>query len=209
MTGMTAYFGLLEVGRPRAGETVLVSAAAGAVGSLVGQIARIQGCRAVGLTGSDAKCRWLLDDLGFDAAVNYKTAEDLRGSLRQACPQGVDVYFDNVGGAVLDTALRLINRGARIAICGAISAYNATEPPPGPANYLALLVQRAVMQGFLVFDYRQRYGEAIEAISRWIAEGRIEARFDVVDGLENAPAALLRLFDGSNQGKLMVRVAAG
>jgi NADPH-dependent curcumin reductase CurA len=207
MTGMTAYFGLLEVGRPRRGETVLVSAAAGAVGSLVGQIAAIQGCRVVGLAGSDAKCAWLVDELGFDAAVNYKTAEDLRAAVGEACPEGVDVYFDNVGGPILEVALSRINRGARIVICGAISIYNATEPPAGPANYLALLVQRATMEGFLVFDYRDRYGEAIEAMSRWIAEGRIEARYDVVDGLDNAPRALLRLFDGSNRGKLMVRVA--
>jgi NADPH-dependent curcumin reductase CurA len=207
MTGMTAYFGLLDVGMPKAGETVLVSGAAGAVGSLVGQIAKIEGCRVVGIAGSDDKCRWLTDELGFDAAINYKTSEDLYGALREACPNGVDVYFDNVGGPLLDMALGLINLGARIVICGAISIYNATAPPPGPANYLSLLVHRARMQGFIVFDYAPRYPEAVEAISKWLAEGKLEARHEIVDGLENAPDALLRLFDGSNQGKLMVRVA--
>ncbi len=206
MTGMTAYFGLLEVGRPRTGETVLVSGAAGAVGSLVGQLAKIRDCRVVGIAGSDEKGRWLIDELGFDAAVNYKTTENLHAALRAACPDGVDVYFDNVGGETLDIALRLLNRGARVPICGAISGYNATEPPPGPASYLSLLVNRARMEGFIVLDYADRYGEAVEAISRWIAEGKIQARFDIVQGLENAPAALLKLFDGSNRGKLMVRV---
>lgn len=206
MTGMTAYFGLLDVGEPTEGETVLVSGAAGAVGSLVGQIAKIKGCRVVGVAGSDEKCAWLTDGLGFDAAVNYKTAEDLHASLREACPSGVDVYFDNVGGPLLDLALSLLNLRGRVVICGAISIYNATEPPPGPANYLSLLVNRGRMEGFIVFDYARRYGEAVAALSQWIGEGRIEARFDVVDGLTNAPQALLRLFDGSNEGKLMVRV---
>jgi len=206
MTGMTAYFGLLDVGEPQPGETVLVSGAAGAVGSLVGQIAKIKGCRVVGVAGSDAKCEWLTDELGFDAAINYKSAEDLYGSLRTACPQGVDVYFDNVGGPLLDIALGLLNQRGRIAICGAISIYNATEPPPGPANYLSLLVNRGRMEGFIVFDYAKRYGEAVAAISQWLAEGRIQARHEIIEGLENAPEALLRLFDGSNQGKLMVRV---
>lgn len=207
MTGMTAYFGLLDVGRPREGETVLVSGGGGAVGSVVGQIAKIHGCRAVGIAGSDEKCRWMTEDLGFDAAVNYKAAEDLGEELRRACPDGVDVYFDNVGGDILDAALARINRGARVVICGAISQYNVSEEVRGPSNYLALLVQRARMEGFIVFDYAKRYGEAQEAIGRWIGEGRIQAREDVVDGLENAPAALLRLFDGRNVGKLLVRIA--
>jgi NADPH-dependent curcumin reductase CurA len=206
MTGMTAYFGLLDVGRPQPGETILVSGAAGAVGSLVGQIAKITGCRVVGVAGSDAKCRWLTDDLGFDCAINYKTAPDLYHDLREACPKGVDVYFDNVGGPLLDMALGLLARGGRIVICGAISIYNVTEPPPGPANYLSLLINRGRMQGFLVFDYVRRYAEAVADISRWLAEGRIQARHEIIDGLANAPSALLRLFDGSNQGKLMVRV---
>ncbi len=206
MTGMTAYFGLLDVGEPRAGETVLVSGAAGAVGSLVGQIAKIQGCRAVGIAGSDEKCAWLTEELGFDAAVNYKKADSLPDDLSEACPNGVDVFFDNVGGQILELALARLNRRARVAICGAISIYNATEPPPGPANYLSLLVNRARMEGFIVFDYHERYGEAARAIAGWIEEGKIQARFDIVDDLENAPQALLRLFDGSNTGKLMVRV---
>jgi NADPH-dependent curcumin reductase CurA len=206
MTGMTAYFGLLDVGAPQPGETVLVSAAAGAVGSLVGQIAKIVGCRVVGVAGSEAKCRWLAEDLGFDTAINYKTAPDLYRSLGEACPKGIDVYFDNVGGPLLDMALGRLRRGGRIVICGAISIYNATEPPPGPANYLSLLINRGRMQGFIVFDYAERYGEAVADISRWLAEGRIQARHEIVDGLTNAPRALLRLFDGSNQGKLMVRV---
>jgi len=206
MTGMTAYFGLLDVGRPKEGETVLVSGGGGAVGSVVGQIAKIHGCRAVGIAGTAEKCRWMTEDLGFDAAIDYKTA-DLGEALRSACPDGVDVYFDNVGGEILDAALARINRGARVVICGAISQYNATEGVRGPANYLALLVQRARMQGFIVFDYARRYAEAQKAIGGWIAEGRIQARDDVVDGLENAPAALLRLFDGRNVGKLLVRIA--
>ncbi len=205
MTGLTAYFGLLDVGEPKEGETVLVSAAAGAVGSIVGQIAKIKGCRVVGLAGTDDKCRWLTEDLGFDAAINYKTA-DLDEEIRKACPQGIDIYFDNVGGEILDTALKYIRRGARVVICGAISQYNATEAVPGPANYLALLVQRARMEGFIVFDYQPRYSEAVAALARWVAEGKIAFREDVIEGLENAPAALLRLFDGRNTGKLMVRV---
>jgi len=206
MTGMTAYFGLLDVGHPQPGETVLVSGAAGAVGSLVGQIAKLKGCRVVGIAGSQEKCAWLTDELGFDAAINYRTTDDLRLALKEACPSRVDVYFDNVGGPMLDLALGMINRKARIVICGAISIYNATEPPPGPANYLSLLVNRARMEGFVVFDYQPRYSEAIADLSKWIAEGQIKARYEIVDGLENAPQALLQLFDGSNRGKLMVRL---
>ena len=208
MTGFTAYFGLLDVGKPKAGETVLVSGGAGAVGSVVGQIAKIHGCRAVGIAGSDEKCRWITEDLGFDAAINYKTA-DLHRKIRDTCPDGVDIYFDNVGGETLDTVLRSINLGARILICGAISQYNATEPVPGPSNYLSLLVHRARMEGFLVTDYESRYLEAWNALGGWISEGRIKSREDVVDGLENAPRALLRLFDGSNSGKLLVRISGG
>ncbi len=205
MTGLTAYFGLLDVGRPEAGQTVLVSGGAGAVGSVTGQIARIKGCRAVGIAGSDDKCRWLTDDLGFDDAFNYKNGS-LDDDIRRTCPDGVDVYFDNVGGDVLDAALRSLNRGARVVICGAISQYNATEPVPGPSSYLSLLINRARMEGFIVFDYSARFAEAQAELGRWIQEGRIQARTDVVDGLENAPSALLRLFDGRNTGKLLVKV---
>ena len=206
MTGMTAYFGLLDVGQPKEGETVVVSGAAGAVGSIVGQIAKIKGCHVVGTAGSDDKCEWL-KELGFDEAINYKTTEDLGASLRKACPKGVDVYFDNVGGETLDAVLALINFRARVSICGAISQYNATEPVPGPYNYLSLLINRARMEGFIVFDYAKRYPEAQAEIGKWIQEGKIQAREDIVDGLANAPEALLRLFDGKNTGKLLIRVA--
>jgi len=205
MTGMTAYFGLLDVGAAKPGETVLVSGAGGAVGSMVGQIARIHGCRAVGIAGTDDKCRWITEELGFDAAINYKTA-DLHQEIRRTCPKGIDVYFDNVGGDILDTALRSLAMHARVVICGAISQYNATEPVKGPSNYLNLLVQRARMEGFLVFDFRARFPEAQAEMGRWIADGKLHHREDVVEGLENAPQALLRLFDGSNTGKLVVRI---
>ena len=206
MTGLTAYFGLLDVGEPKEGETVLVSGAAGAVGSVVGQIAKIKGCRVVGIAGGPEKCRWLKEELGFDGAIDYKAEEDLHGAIRAVCPQGVDIYFDNVGGAILNTALRSLNRGARIPICGAISQYNTTEGVEGPSNYLVLLVQRARMEGFVIFDYRKRYPQALAELSTWLKEGKLRYREDVVEGLENAPAALLRLFDGSNTGKLIVKV---
>ncbi|MEM7584849.1 MAG: NADP-dependent oxidoreductase [Acidobacteriota bacterium] len=205
MTGMTAYFGLLDVGEPKEGETVLVSGGAGAVGSIVGQIARVKGCRVVGIAGTDDKCSWLEDDLGFDAAINYKTA-NLDEAFKKTCPKGIDVYFDNVGGETLNTALKFINRGARVVICGAISQYNATEPVPGPSNYLSLLINRARMEGFIIFDYQDRFGPAQAEMLGWIQDGKIQARSDIVDGLENAPQALLRLFDGSNTGKLLVQV---
>ncbi|MEM7353683.1 MAG: NADP-dependent oxidoreductase [Acidobacteriota bacterium] len=207
MTGLTAYFGLLDIGQPKEGETVLVSGGAGAVGSIVGQIARIKGCRVVGIAGSDDKCQWLVDDLGFDAAFNYKTTE-LHDEIRRTCPNGIDVYFDNVGGEILDAALARINRGARIAICGAISQYNATEAVPGPSNYLSLLINRARMEGFIIFDYRDRFRAAQAELGQWIQAGKIQARYDIVDGLENGPQALLRLFDGRNTGKLLVRISA-
>lgn len=203
--GMTAYFGLLDIGQPKEGETVLVSAAAGAVGSVVGQIAKIKGCRVVGLAGTDDKCAWL-KELGFDATVNYKTAEDLRKAIYKACPNGVDVYFDNVGGEILDIALGLLNQGARIPLCGAISQYNATEPVPGPYNYLSLLVNRAKLEGFIVFDFLHRYPEALQQLGQWVSEGKLEGRYDIVQGLENAPKALLKLFNGSNTGKLIVQI---
>ena len=207
MTGLTAYFGLLDIGEPQEGDTVLVSGAAGAVGSMVGQIAAIKGCRAVGIAGSDEKCAWLSDEVGYDAAINYKTTESLDAAIAAACPEGVDVFFDNVGGETLDTALRYINRGARVVICGAISAYNATEPLPGPMNYIHLLIKRARMEGFIVMDYESRYPEAFAELGAWLAAGRLQYRFHVVSGLENAPAALGMLFDGSNNGKLLVEVA--
>jgi NADPH-dependent curcumin reductase CurA len=206
VSGLTAHIGLLEIGQPREGETVLISAGAGAVGSMVGQIARIKGCRAVGIAGSDEKCAWIVDELGFDAAINYKTSAKLGAEISRTCPDGVDVFFDNVGGETLDTALRHINIGARVVICGAISIYNATEPPPGPANYIHLLVKRARMEGFIVLDHRQRYAEVVAELAAWLMSGRIKHRDHIVQGLENAPAALGMLFDGSNNGKLMIEV---
>jgi NADPH-dependent curcumin reductase CurA len=205
MTGLTAYFGLLDVGQPKAGETVVVSAAAGAVGSVVGQIAKIHGCRVVGIAGGADQCAWLVDELGFDAAIDYR-GEDVGKRLKETCPAGIDVAFDNVGGVILDAMLARLNRGARVVICGAIAQYNATEAVPGPANYLSLLVNRARMEGFVIFDYRKRFPEALERLGAWVAAGQIRTREEVVDGLENAPAALLRLFDGSKRGKLVVQV---
>ena len=205
MPGMTAYFGLLDVGEPKEGDTVVVSGAAGAVGATVGQIAKIKGCRAVGIAGGAAKCRYLIDELGFDAAIDYK-AEDVRKSLRTHCPNGVNVYFDNVGGDILDIVLTQIARHARIVVCGAISQYNNTTPIKGPSNYLSLLVNRARMEGMVVFDYASRYPNAINDIAAWIAAGKLKSREDIVEGLENFPEALLKLFSGENFGKLVLKV---
>jgi len=203
--GLTAYFGLLDVGQPKAGETLVVSAAAGAVGSLVGQIGKIKGCKVVGIAGTDEKCRWIVDELGFDAAVNYKT-EPLRETLRERCGGGVDVYFDNTGGEILDAVLSMINLRARIAVCGMISQYNATKPVPGPYNLINILPKRARIEGFIVIDYMHRAAEAVPKLAKWYSEGRLKYRLDVVEGLENAPAALNKLFDGTNQGKLVVKL---
>jgi NADPH-dependent curcumin reductase CurA len=205
VVGPTAYFGLLEIGQPAAGETVVVSAAAGAVGSIVGQIARIKGCRVVGLAGSKEKCDWIRGELGFDAAINYRT-EDVPKALATACPNGIDVYFDNVGGEILDSCLKLMNLNGRIATCGLISQYNATDPVPGPSNYGMILMQRLRVQGFIVLDYAERYPEAIAALSTWMAEGLIKVRTEIVDGLENALQAVKKLYTGANTGKLIVRV---
>ncbi len=203
--GLTAYYGLLDVGQPKAGETLVVSAAAGAVGSLVGQIGKIVGCRVVGIAGADEKCRWLTDDLGFDAAINYKQ-ENVFEALKRECPNGIDVDFENVGGEILESVLALINLGARISMCGMISQYNATDRRAGPSNLFMLIVKRARMQGFLVSDYMSRAGEAMTALGRWYVEGKIKYRVDVVEGLEQTPRAVNKLFDGSNQGKLVVKV---
>jgi NADPH-dependent curcumin reductase CurA len=206
MPGMTAYFGLLDIGRPVEGETVVVSAAAGAVGQVVGQIAKIRGCRVVGIAGGEEKCRFIVDDLGFDAAVDYKN-EDVRAALRERCPDRVNVYFDNVGGEILDTVLTRLARHARIVICGSISQYNNEGPARGPANYMALLVDRARMEGFLVFDYAKRYPEAAKEMAGWMAEGRLKSVEDMVTGMEQFPATLLRLYSGANFGKLILSVA--
>jgi NADPH-dependent curcumin reductase CurA len=206
MTGMTAYFGLFEVGEAKAGDTVVVSGAAGAVGMVVGQLAKIRGCRVVGIAGGPDKCRYLVDELGFDAAIDYKH-DDVRKALREHCPTGIDVYFDNVGGDILDLALAQLAMHARVVICGAISQYNATEGVKGPANYLSLLVNRARMQGMVVFDYAARYGEAAREMGVWLAQGRMKSREDIVEGFETFPDALLKLFRGENTGKLLLKIA--
>jgi len=206
LTGLTAYFGLLEVGRPSAGETVVVSGAAGAVGSIAGQIARLNRARAIGIAGGADKCRWLVDELGFDAAIDYK-AQNVPAALREHAPDGVDVFFDNVGGEVLDAVLTRLARGARIVVCGGISQYNA-QHPTGPANYLALIAARASMTGMLVLDYADRYAEATAELAGWLRDGRLISREQIVDGGVSAfPDALLQLFAGENTGKLVLAVA--
>jgi len=207
MPGMTAYFGLLEIGRPKAGETVFVSAAAGAVGSVAGQIAKIKGCRVVGSAGSQQKVDYLTGELGFDAAFSYKEAGDYVEKLQEVCPEGIDVYFDNVGGKLTDAVFQHINVGARIVVCGQIDQYNATRPPRGPRLLWHLIVKRARAEGFLVLDFAQRYGEAQGRIAEWLGEGKIKHRETIVDGLENAPRAFIGLFHGENLGKQLVRVA--
>jgi NADPH-dependent curcumin reductase CurA len=203
--GLTAYFGLLDVGKPVAGQTVVVSGAAGAVGSVVGQIAKIHGCRAVGIAGGADKCGYLRE-LGFDAAIDYK-AGDIKAALREHCPKGIDVFFDNVGGDILDTALTQLAPRARIVICGAISQYNNTTPVKGPANYLSLLVNRASMTGMVIFDYASRFPAAVAEMAQWMAAGKLRSREDIVPGLEQFPQALLKLFTGENHGKLMLELA--
>jgi NADPH-dependent curcumin reductase CurA len=206
MPGMTGYFGLLDVGQPKPGETVVVSGAAGAVGQTVGQVAKIKGCRAVGIAGGRAKCDFVVKELHYDACIDYK-AGNLKDGLKEHCPKGVDVYFDNVGGEILDTVLTRISRGARIVICGAISQYNSTTPMKGPSNYMSLLVNRARMQGMVVFDYADRYALAVKDIAQWMREGKFVSREDVVPGLENFPETLNKLFSGENFGKLVLKVA--
>lgn len=208
MPGMTGYFGLMDVGQPKAGETLVVSGAAGAVGQTVGQMAKIRGCRVVGIAGGQAKCDWVVKELGFDACIDYKAGPSaVRDGLKAHCPAGVDIYFDNVGGDILDTVLTRINRGARIVICGAISQYNNTTPVQGPKNYLSLLVNRARMEGIVVFDYADRYHLAVAEMAGCLKDGRMISREDVVTGLENFPGALTRLFTGENFGKLVLQVA--
>jgi len=205
MTGMTAWFGLFDVGTAQPGDTVVVSAAAGAVGSLVGQIAKIHGCRTIGIAGGADKCRMLLEDYGYDAAIDYKS-EDVAAALKQHCPQGINVYFDNVGGEILEAALARLALHARVVICGAISQYNSTTGVKGPANYLALLVTRSRMQGFVVFDYANRYAEAAQAMAGWLKQGKLKSREDIVAGFDTFPDTLLKLFRGENTGKLILKV---
>ena len=206
MPGMTAYFGILEVGQLKDGETVVVSGAAGAVGQVVGQIAKLKGCHVIGIAGGPDKCRYLTEELGFDAAIDYKN-EDVKEALKQHCPKGIDVYFDNVGGDILDAALSRLAMHARIVICGAISQYNNTEAVKGPSNYLALLVNRASMKGMVVFDYASRYADAAREMAGWMQQGKLKTREDIVDGLETFPETLLKLFKGENTGKLVLKVA--
>jgi NADPH-dependent curcumin reductase len=210
MPGMTGYFGLMDVGQPQAGETVVVSGAAGAVGQTVGQIAKIKGCRVVGIAGGAAKCEWVVGELGFDACIDYKAgASAVRDGLKQHCPAGVDIYFDNVGGEILDTVLTRINKKARIIICGAISQYNNTTPVQGPKNYLSLLVNRARMEGIVVFDYAERYPVAIAEMAGYLKDGRMKSKEDVVEGGVAAfPDTLPKLFNGENFGKLVLQVAS-
>jgi len=205
-TGATAYFGLVDIGKPKAGETLVVSAAAGAVGSVVGQIGKILGLRVVGIAGSDEKCRHVTQDLGFDACINYKT-ENVLERLKALCPDGIDIDFENVGGEILDAVLTHINVKGRIALCGLIASYNATEPVPGPYMFANILMKRVRCEGFIIIDYLDRFPEAFAQMGQWIAEGKLTYRTDIVDGLENAPSALHRLFRGDNTGKLLVRVS--
>lgn len=207
MPGMTGYFGLMDVGQPKPGETVVVSGAAGAVGQTVGQLAKIKGCRVVGIAGGQAKCKWVVDELGFDACIDYK-AGAVKDGLKQHCPNGVDIYFDNVGGEILDTVLTRINRKARIIICGAISQYNNTTAVQGPKNYLSLLVNRARMEGIVVFDYADRYHLAVAELAGYLKDGRMKSKEDVVaGGVQAFPETLLKLFTGENFGKLVLQVA--
>jgi NADPH-dependent curcumin reductase CurA len=208
MPGRTAYFGLLEVGEPKPGDTVVVSGAAGAVGSVVGQIAKRTGCRVVGFAGSDEKTGWLTENLGFDAAINYKATDDYRAALDEAAPDGVDVYFDNVGGPITDAVFTRLNLDARVAVCGQIAHYNDESVPTGPRKLPQVIPVRAKIEGLLVGDFATRFGEASERLGKWVASGALEHRETVVNGLENAPDAFLGLFSGDNIGKQVVRVSA-
>jgi NADPH-dependent curcumin reductase CurA len=205
LTGITAYFGLLELGRPRESDQVVISGAAGATGSVVGQIAKRKGCRVIGIAGGPEKCAWLTGEAHFDAAIDYKS-EDVDARLSALCPDGIDLFFDNVGGPVLDEVLARIARGARIVLCGAISRYNAEEPPPGPRNYYRLVAQRGRMEGFVVLDYLPRAGEAIADLAAWVADGSIAWKADVQKGFENVPRTLLRLYSGANFGKQLLEL---
>jgi NADPH-dependent curcumin reductase CurA len=206
LTGLTAWFGLHEIGKPKAGETVVVSGAAGATGSVVGQLARLHGCRAIGIAGGADKCRYLTAELGYDAVIDYRN-EDVAARLRALCPKGIDVFFDNVGGEILDAALANLALRGRVVLCGAISRYNDEAPAAGPKNYMNLVVKRGRMEGFIILDYLSRAAEAVAPMAGWLREGKLKDRVDVQQGLESAPQALLRLFKGDNQGKQLVKIA--
>jgi NADPH-dependent curcumin reductase CurA len=207
MPGLTAYFGLLDIGKPQPGETVVISGAAGAVGMVAGQIAKIKGCRVVGIAGSDAKIEYLVKQLGFDAAINYKTATDLRAALKEACPNGVDIYFDNVGGEVSDAVMTLINPHARIPLCGQIALYNMEKVAIGPRIQPLLLINKALIKGFIVSDYAERFEEGTRQLALWVKEGKLRYEETIVDGFENTIQAFLGLFSGENLGKQLVKVA--
>lgn len=205
ITGLTAYFGLLEIGRPEEGETVVVSGAAGATGSVVGQIAKIRGCKVVGIAGSDEKCRWLTEELGFDVAINYRTM-NVASALKESCPKGIDVFFDNVGGEILEAALANLALRGRVVMCGAISQYDDAASPAGPRNLSVLISQRGRMEGFIILDFLPRAGEAIAQLAAWVMGGRLKYKVDVLEGLDRAPEALRKLFDGTNEGKMLVKL---
>jgi len=205
ITGLTAYFGMLDLGQPKAGETVVVSGAAGATGSVAGQIAKIKGCRVIGIAGGADKCAWLTKDAHFDAAIDYK-AEDVGARLSELCPDGIDVFFDNVGGDILNEVLARIAQKARVVLCGAISGYNLEERPPGPSNYFNLVVQRGRMEGFIVLDYLPRFAEGSAQLLEWVREGSVAWKVDVQKGFENAPKTFLRLFSGANAGKQLLEM---
>ncbi|MFW5432984.1 NADP-dependent oxidoreductase [Paenibacillus apiarius] len=208
MTGLTAYFGLLDIGQPKEGETVVVSAAAGAVGSIVGQIAKIKGARVVGIAGTDEKIAYLENDLGFDKGINYKTTTDLQKALEEACPDGVDIYFDNVGGTISDAVLSLLNDFARIPLCGAISSYNSKgNEDLGPRMQPKLLKTRSLIKGFIVSDYRERFDEGHQELADWLSQGKLKYEETITDGFENVPQAFLNLFTGKNLGKQLVKVS--
>ena len=207
MPGLTAYFGLLDVCHPQPGETVVVSAAAGAVGSLVGQIAKIKRCRTIGIAGSDEKVRFITGKMGFDGAFNYKETPDYHARLKQLCPTGIDIYFDNVGGPITDAVMTLINTRARVAVCGQISMYNSDTQEMGPRWLTQLIVKQAKVEGFLVFQYTDRYEEGLRQLTQWLREGRLKYQEDFVEGLENAPKAFIRMLQGENIGKQLVKIA--
>lgn len=205
LTGLTAYFGLMDIGKPKAGETVVVSGAAGAVGMIVGQIAKIQGCYVIGIAGSDEKIKMLKEEYGFDEAINYKTAPDMKQAIATVCPNGVDIYFDNVGGTISDAVVSNINFHARIPLCGQISLYNSTEVPVGPRWQPMLLTRSVLMQGFIVTDYSNRFAEGMEHLSQWVKEGKLKTTETIVHGFEKLPAAFIALFKGENTGKMIVQ----
>jgi hypothetical protein len=206
MPGLTAYFGLLDIGKPKKGETVVISGAAGAVGIVVGQIAKIEGCRVVGIAGDDLKVDYILNELNFDTAINYKTTSDLNSAILSACPDGVDIYFDNVGGEISDAVIAQINVGARIIVCGQISLYNSTRPPMGPRIQPTILKRSALMQGFIVNNYASRFGEGLKNLVQWVENGQLKYRNTTYDGFEKLPEALIALFEGKNTGKLIVKI---